>query len=89
MTIKGAVTGRGWDPYSGPVPGPRQAVSVMNRRKQYHSNNLPSSLGEDTISIPIACLYMYARYSNTGRQVFSRLNVNMGYLNAGNDLSTF
>ena len=85
--IKGAVTGRGWDPYSGPVPGPRQAVSVMDRRKQYHSNNLLSSLREDTNTITIACLYMYVRFSNIGRQVFSRRNVDMSYLNVADDLS--
>ena len=69
--IKGAVTGRGWDPYSGPVPGPRQAVSVMDRRKQYHSNNLLSSLREDTITITIASLYMYNNNNNNNNVFFS------------------
>ena len=69
--IKGAVTGRGWDPYSGPVLGPRQAVSVMDRRKQCHSKNLPSSLREDTVSITIAGLYMYNNNSNNDNVFFS------------------
>ena len=83
------VTGRGWDPYSGPVPRPCQEVSVMDRRKQYHFDNLPL-LWERTLSVyPLLaykCMYVSRapafRFSLVGMWTWAILNV-------GKDLSAF